>query len=248
MPALVDDLRATLGSELVAVYLSGSAASGGFDARLSDLDLLVVTASTVDRLPFEGFEGLIHRLARREPDWADRLDIDFVGRDTLRRFRDGGGPFIEISHEEPLQRHDRAEDWLETWFLALDADWAVVGPPPAEVISPISIDEFLGVLVEDVERYVSVVQLDWPDDKLAYRLLTLCRVLLSLETRRLTSKDEAAAWAAGAYPRWTALIGAAVEVRRSGGARAFSVEERSLLTPALHSLADEIVRRGRVSG
>jgi len=176
--AFVDDLRATLGPELYALYLFGSPASGDFDPELSDLDVLVVTASTLDRLPFEPFAGLIERLARREPEWADRLDVDFVGRETLRTFRDGGGPFIEISHEEPLQRHDRAEDWLETWFLALDADWAVLGPPPSQVIAPISIDEFLDVLVDDVQRYVSVVRLDWQDDKIAYRLLTVCRLLL----------------------------------------------------------------------
>jgi len=247
VPAFVDDLRAMLGDELVAVYLAGSAASGGFDPRLSDLDLLVVTASTVDKLPFDAFATLVDRLARREPDWASRLDIDFVGRETLRTFSDGG-PFVEISHEEPLQRHDRAEDWLETWFLARDADWAIVGPAPSEVIAPISIDEFLDVLVDDVERYVSVVRLDWKDEKLAYRLLTLCRLRLSLDLRRLTSKDEGAAWAAGEYPRWTAVIRAAVEVRNSHGSRKFTSEERAELRPALEALAREIVSRASRTG
>jgi len=244
VPTFVDDLRSTLGDQLVAVYVCGSAASGGFDPRLSDLDLVVVTASTVDRLPFQGFAGLIERLARREPDWADRLDVDFVGRETLRTFRDGGGPFFEISHEEPLQRHDRAEDWLETWFLALDADWAVLGPPPSEVIAPISIDEFLDVLVDDVQRYVSVVRLDWRDDKIAYRLLTVCRLLLSLETRALSSKVEGAEWAAGRYPQWAASIRAASEVRAGKGTRSFTPEERALLQPTLEALAAEVVSRG----
>jgi predicted nucleotidyltransferase len=226
------------------VYAFGSPASGGFDPRLSDLDILVVTASKVDRLPFETFAGLIGRLSRREPDWAHRLDIDVVGRDTLRTFREPGGPFIEISHEEPLQLHRRAEDWLETWFLALDADWAIVGPRPAEVIAPISVDEFLGVLVDDVERYVGVVELDWHDEKLAYRLLTVCRLRRSLETRRLCSKDEGAAWTAERSPKWAALIRAATEVRASRGARPFTPEERSQLKPAMEALAGDVVRRG----
>jgi predicted nucleotidyltransferase len=244
VPAFVEDLRATLGPELVAVYVFGSIADDSFDPTLSDLDLMVVTASTVDRLPFEPFAGLIDRLSRREPDWADRLDIDFVGRDTLRTFREPGGPFMEISHEEPLALHRRAEDWLETWFLALDADWAIVGPPPTEVIAPISIDEFLDVLVDDAERYVSVVDLDWHDEKLAYRLLTVLRLRLSLELRRLCSKDEGASWASDRYPEWAALIRAAAEVRQTRGSRAFTPEERSQLEPALAALAADVVRRG----
>jgi aminoglycoside adenylyltransferase-like protein len=245
VPAFVDDLRATLGDELVALYLLGSAAGEGFDPGLSDLDLVVVTASTIDRLDFGPFAGLIDRLAGREPDWADRLDVVFVGRDTLRTFREGHGPFLEVSHENLLQRHDRADDWLETWFLTLDADWPIVGPPPAEIIAPIDIDEFLHVLVVDVERYVAAVQLDWGDGKLAYRLMTVCRLLRSIDSRALCSKVQGAEWVAERYPEWAPLIRATLEVRATGEERTYTPEARASIPAALAALAAEVVARGQ---
>jgi predicted nucleotidyltransferase len=102
IPALIDDLRATFGDELLGVYHYGSAVSGGFDAQLSDLDLVIVTEPDVDTIDFHRIAGVVDRLARREPDWADRLDLAFVGRATLRDVRSGGR----------LRRRCRRDPWV----------------------------------------------------------------------------------------------------------------------------------------
>jgi hypothetical protein len=239
-PALADDLAASLGSDLVGAYLYGSAVSGGFDPALSDLDVVVVTERSVDEIGFEVFAGIVDRLAAREPEWADRLDVTFVGRETLWTFRRGGGPFVEISHEQPLQVHRRAEDWLETWFLARDADRPIVGPPPASVFPPIDIDEFLQVLVDDVERYAAAIRDDWSHEKVAYRVLTLCRLLRSLESRAVCSKEEGAEWAAARYPDRAPLIRAAWDVRAARGQRPFTPAERAVMPGLLADLATEV--------
>lgn len=244
VPALVDDLGASLGPDLVGAYLYGSAVSGGFDPALSDLDIVVVTERSVDVIGFDVFAGIIDRLAAREPDWANRLDVVFVGRETLRTFRHGGGPFAETSHELPLRLIPRAEDWLETWFLARDADRPVVGPPAASVFPPIGIDEFLQVLVDDVERYAAAIRDDWSDGKVAYRVLTLCRLLRSLESRAVCSKQDGAEWAAARYPQWAPLIRAAWDVRAGGGQRSFTPAERAAMPGLLADLAKEIRAAG----
>ncbi|BCJ38393.1 hypothetical protein Athai_58960 [Actinocatenispora thailandica] len=46
LSALAAVAAATLGDDLVGCYLHGSAALGGFDARRSDVDVLVVSAGT----------------------------------------------------------------------------------------------------------------------------------------------------------------------------------------------------------
>ena len=145
LPPLLADLRASLGNDLVGAYLYGSAISGGFDPALSDLDLVVVTAQPTDELAFAVFDGVVQRLMAREPDWADRLDIVFVGRSTLAGFR-AGGRFLDISHDEPLRVIEDAADWLETWYLARDADTALVGPSARSIIPEIELDEFLGAV------------------------------------------------------------------------------------------------------
>ena len=243
LPAFIEDLRASIGDDLVGVYHFGSAVSGGFDPALSDIDLLIVTARPVDAIRFEIFAGLIERLQAREPEWAGRLDVNFVGRATLADFRQPGGPFVEISHEERLALHRRSEDWLETWFLARDANRALLGPPPWEVIPPIEFDEFLEVMVVDVHNYVARVRYDWSDGKIAYRVMTLCRLLRSIETRAICSKQEGVEWGAARYPEWAWLIHAAWEVREADGRRAFTPEEASAVPRLLNVLADEVTAR-----
>ena len=240
LPVFVEDVRATLGAELVGVYHFGSAVSGGFDPDLSDMDVLVVTAHPVDEIDFELFRGVIERLQEREPAWAGRLDINFVGRDTLATFREGGRPFIEISHEDGLALQRRAEDWLETWYLARAADRPLFGPSPRSVIPPIEVDEFLQVMVDDVHGFVSRIEFDWSDGKIGYRVMTLCRLLRSIETRAICSKQEGVDWAVARYPEWAWLITAAWEVRASGERRHFTPDERAGLPRLLAFLADEV--------
>lgn len=242
LPALVDDLVATLGDGLVGVSLYGSAVSGDFDPAISDLDLVIVTAEPVDGQPFERFAGVVERLQEREPDWAGRLDVLFVGRTTLADFRSGGGPFLEISHEEGLELKPRADEWLETWYLVREADCPIVGPAPSELIPPISTDEFLHEVVKGVAHFIDPSRNTGTDGWLMYRTLTLCRLLRSLDSGAICSKLEGARWAMERYPERAGVIRAALEVRATAGRRAFTDEERLAIPPLLELLASEVAR------
>ena len=243
LPPLLDDLRSSLGADLVGAYLYGSAISGGFDPALSDLDLLVVTARSTDEIDFDVFDGIAKRLVTREPDWPDRLDVTFVGQETLATFR-SGGPLVEISHDDPLHRIPNADDWLETWFLAREADRALIGPSPRTLIPPIDIGEFLAGAALDVDRLVEKARDDPRDGSVAYRLLTLCRLLRSLESGAVCSKDEGAAWVAERFSDAAPVIDTAQAVRHGGGARVFTDDERVAVENVMTFLAERIRQTG----
>jgi hypothetical protein len=238
IPPLLDDLRATLGDELVGIYHYGSAVSGGFEPELSDLDLVIVTERDVDAIGFEPFAGVVERLVRREPEWAGRLDLVFVGRRAVGD-PGAGGPLLEISHEKPLHRENAAE-WLETWFLARDAERPLVGPRAADIFPPITIHEFLREVIAGFPGFVEAVRDDWPHGSVAYRVVTVCRVLRSLESGALCTKQEGADWAAARHPEWAWLIRVAEEVRAGDGRRPFNVSERAAVQPFLDVMAREI--------
>lgn len=240
---LLEDLRTCLGPDLVGAYLYGSAVSGGFDPGLSDLDVVVVIERSTDEIDFDVFDDIVNRLMAREPAWADRLDVTFVGRETLATFR-SGGPLVEISHEDPLHRIPNADDWLETWFLVRDADTPLVGPSPTSLIPPIDFGEFVGGAALDVDRLVEKALVDPRDGSVAYRALTLCRVLRSLESGAICSKDEGAAWVADQFPEWRSTIGVVQAVSRGGGSRAFTSDDRSAVADLMTFLAEQIRRMG----
>src|SRR5580765_7509622 len=88
---LVASIRAVLGEELVGIYLYGSHVSGGFDHRVSDLDLVAVTAVDVEGIDLAGLERMHADVVDRQPEWTDRVEVVYVGSTALRSFRSSLG-------------------------------------------------------------------------------------------------------------------------------------------------------------
>jgi predicted nucleotidyltransferase len=237
----IDDLRSTLGPGLVGVYLYGSAITGGFDPALSDLDLLVVTESDARLLDLARIEALHDRLAARHSDWAHRLDIAYVGRETLATFRTGG-TVASISHEDALQLYDDADGWLQTWYLARYADAPLLGPPVGDVIPTIERAEFVNAVARDAERIVRRIETDQRPGLLAYTLLTLCRVLRALDDGSITSKQEAGAWVADRMPEARWILDETLVVRASGGRQPFSTPANVAVLALIGQLGSDIRR------
>jgi hypothetical protein len=243
LPALLDDLRATLGDELVGVYLYGSAITGGFDGESSDLDLVIVTAPDVATMDLARIEALHARLATREPDWADRLDLAYVGRDTLGAFRSGGA-VASISHDDPLQLYVEADDWLQTWYLVRETAVAVFGPDAVELVPPIGDDEFVRAVRRSALELAQRAQTDERDGWRAFALLTLCRVLVTTPGGPIVSKAEAGAGAIRDHPELRPAIEAALAFREHRGRVPTPDVDRPLVLAAIGTLAAEVRRRG----
>lgn len=220
--ALAAAIRGVLGRDLVAIYLTGSAVTGGFDHDVSDLDLVVVTVEPPDRINLPGLERMHAAFVRGRPDWRHRIEAVYIGQSTLRSFRTSSDRLAVVSPGEPFHlRDDRPTLWLQNWYLARESGVTLVGAPPFEVIPEISWPEF----VEATARYAADGMARLDDDlspgELAYVLLTTCRAAMTVRTDRHVSKQEAAVWASERMPESARLIGAALKCRLSRGAVGF---------------------------
>jgi len=242
LPPLVDDLRETLGADLVAIYLYGSAVMGGFDPEASDLDLVTVLerdAASVDRVMLD---ALHRRLAAREPDFAHRRDLAYVGRATLAGFR-AGGAVLSMSHDDPLALTHDADGWLQTWYLVRTADTPIAGPPPSDLIPPITSEEFVRAVAIDADRIVALISPDSWSGPLTYTILTLGRVLVALETGEIVSKQDAAEAIARRKPEWRWLLDASLRVRREQARLPLSPAEQEAAPRLIAELVTEIRER-----
>ena len=219
---LLEDLEKTFEIDLVGAYAYGSGVFGDFDPAVSDLDVLVVTERSIDETRLGPLRGIVERQKEREPEWAERLDLVFAGRRTLAEFRTTSDRIASVSHDEPLQLYGDVRDWLQTWFEVQEADAALVGPSPRELIPHVDRSEFIEAVVASVDFVVRRAKKDPRPGQLAYSLLTLCRVLYSQETGGITSKNGAAAWAAVRFPDAAALLREALQVRRALGRQPFA--------------------------
>jgi predicted nucleotidyltransferase len=197
--AVVAAIRAALGDNAQAIYLYGSAISGGLRPH-SDLDLFVVVdRPTSDGERAELFEALTPLSAKRARPRAWRpVEVTAAARSTLNPL--GNPPITDFQFGEWLRtRIDDGETKPEDPY---NPDLAVLaamvrqtgqplhGAPPEELIAEVSetrIEQALHAVIPDLVKDL--------DSDTANVLLTLARVAYTLSTRTFTSKDGAADWA-----------------------------------------------------
>lgn len=223
---LVSGIRDVLGRDLVGVYIYGSYVSGGFDAEVSDLDLVTVISSDVEGIDLAGLDGVHSGLVDRHPEWNDRVEVVYVGLAALRSFRSSAGPLVVISPGEPF--HVRSEppvEWVQNWYLVRETGIALYGPPPATFVPPIEWAEFVAAAVHYADQVSHSDFSTASPGGLAYAVLTLCRAARTVREQVHGSKQEGAAWAKEAMPEWASLIDTAVRCRLSLGTLGFDDEK-----------------------
>ena len=214
-------LDRSLGNGVVAVILHGSAVASGLRPE-SDLDLLVVvrrplTAAQRGTL----IRGLLEASRSRDrPALPRHLEVTLVVEDDVRPWR--YPPRLEFQY---------GDWWRSAFEEGVDAPWtspnpdlaivlsaarstgrALVGPRPADVLDPVpraDLDAALRAVVPDL-------LVDLVDDTRNV-LLTLARIVRTLETGAIEPKDAAAdavaqdLAAAGVDPGVVAALGRAAD-------------------------------------
>jgi len=209
---LAAGLQAILGSRLVGLYLDGSLATGDFDPRSSDIDFVAVIASEMPDDAVRALRALHERLAREHPRWGPELEGSYVtraavgGRDpwpTAQPYIDRGST-LEIVRQEPgywpIHRHVLREHGV-----------ALLGPAPGTLIEPVAPDDLraavMGILREwwrpMLENSARLQHVFYR----CYAVLTMVRMLYTLEHGTIVTKPSAARWARDTLdPRWRVLV------------------------------------------
>jgi predicted nucleotidyltransferase len=241
---LASNVLGVLGDDLVGLYLYGSAVSGGFDPGVSDIDLVAVTATDVGALDLAALDRMHGHFLGRFPEWSDRLEIVYVGRETLRTFRTSRGGLAVISPGEPFHvREELAAEWLQNWYLVRETGVCLHGAEAAAVVPPIAWPEYVAATVRYADEVRNRSRVDAGPRDIAYAILTMCRAFRTVRTHAQSSKQEGVAWARDRIPEWAWLIDAAIECRLSRGTVGFKDEpSRATAERFIAQLGDEVQR------
>ncbi len=220
---LLDGARGVLGRQFVGMMLYGSLASGDFD-EARDVDVLVVTDGDLSSETFAALAALHARMGQVESRWAVQLEISYIPLAALRRHDPAHAthPRLDRGQGERLHWMTHEVDWVVQRFALRESGLVVSGPPPASLIDPVSPDALRAAMRPLLQLREQFLR-DHPTDLnfrgyQSYVVLTVCRMLYTLEHGTVVSKPVAARWALAALDkRWTTLIERALAGRQAPG-------------------------------
>jgi len=182
---LAADLAACCDGALRAAYLHGSAALGGWVADRSDVDILFVAADDVANQAVTAASELLETSGHDCPGRG--LECSMV---TVGQARDPAPPWPFLLHMTAgvhgkglvLGRgHPGDPDLLIHYAVCREAGLGLLGPPPREMIGPVSRPQILAYLADE---------LDWglANAPECYAVLNACRGLTYLADGLIVSK------------------------------------------------------------
>lgn len=218
---LMEGLRAGLGAQLAGVYLYGSLTSGDFD-RHSDIDVLVVTRDEMSDEVFAAVAAMHDRIAAGDSWCATQLEVAYVPLRTLRRYdaENSVYPHMDRGKREHLQRKEHWTDCVVQRHVLRERAITLAGPHPATLIDPVSEDDRRQSMRDLVSRWGESLlsdpsQLERRGSQ-SYVVLSICRILYTLETGAVASKRQAADWARTTLDeKWISLVDRAWTGRQS---------------------------------
>lgn len=211
---ILSGARAVLGEDLVGMYLTGSLAAGDFDARNSDIDFIIATAQELSDETFTALAEMHAHIAAGSSKWAQEIEGSYIPLEALRRYDPANARHPHIfrgGEESRLFMMQHAGDWIIQRHVLREHGVVVVGPSPGTLVDRVQ-PEQLQEAVRTLAPVWPTPLLDAPeplrhDGYHAYTVVTLCRMLYTLEHGTVVSKPVAARWARTAFgPRWDALI------------------------------------------
>ena len=196
---LLPGVHAILGKQFVGMYLTGSLATGDFD-RHSDVDFVVITEDEVGGELFSALDAL-HRCVALIDSWcATQLDGGYISRLALRRFDPANAVHAHIDRGggERLKMVKYDEGVVQAHLLR-ERGIALKGPNPQILIDKVTPGDLRAAMPRVLDGWASRI-LDDPaqierQGYQSYTVLSICRILYTLEFGAVVSKPVAAQWA-----------------------------------------------------
>lgn len=239
------ELEEGLGANVTALYLTGSLVWGDYDPDRSDVDLVAILRHDLSPAEFAEMDHRHQTVVGDFPAFENRIEIIYISVDALRTFREKRSPIAEISPGEPFHFKDAGADWLINWYLLRQQPFTLYGPPPGEVIPPISHVEYLAWAKSHAEEWR-----DWlvntRDSRpyQGYAILTMCRALYTVVNGEQASKLKAADWAMQRLPGWAPQIKEALRWRQESRTEVDGALTYPETVRTVNALIDLIVQAG----
>ena len=236
---LLSQVQEILGYQFAGMYLYGSLAYGGFDSD-SDIDYVVVTTEEPSEGSFSRLQAMHTRLAALDIWCATQMEGSYIPLHALQQYDPARALYLHIDRGREEHLHRMLIDdarlsraWWGGWVFLRAVLWengiVLAGPDPRTIIEHVSPDELKQANFATLKEWFRPL-LDHPSELAncgyqSYYVLTLCRILYTLEHGAIVSKQVAAYWAQKKLgDPWTDLIERACAGRHNPDTKAQAVD------------------------
>lgn len=207
-------LRNILGSDLVAVYLTGSLTYGDFDRESSDIDFLVIMKNSLEADRLLNVQNLHEEINQEFPFWKTRLEGSYITDQMLESTKppQEKRPYVNAGK---MWQFVYGNEWIINLYALYACGRSIYGPDPHEIMKPVHIEEVRQAsrydLIEEwlpkVDNPQAFQEPGYDSSHLqAYAILTLCRILYREFHDDVSSKRVATIWVKKKYPQWNKLV------------------------------------------
>jgi hypothetical protein len=223
--------RDILGETFVGTYLQGSFALDAGDVN-SDCDF-IVAATTLPAGSVEAQLRELHdQLPTRDGFWTRHLEGSYADIASLRSVDGLGVPWLYNDHGHRELIWDTHCNSLHTRWILRHHGITIAGPPVADLIDELPAEAIRDEMRMALPELMPGLQ-TWAPFQVAwtqrYAVSTYCRVLYTLATAEVASKQGALEWArVHLDPKWRPLLTQVIEDRALGWDPAASPRPGSL--------------------
>lgn len=209
---LLPGVQGILGQHFVGLYLYGSLAGGDFDEQ-SDVDFVVVTDEEISGTLFTALSEMHQHIATLDSWCATQLEGTYISQAALRRFDPARAQYLNIDRGrgEQLKVTPYHAGWVAQCHILRERGITLAGPAPHTLIDPVSPTDLRQAMIAILHGWATHILHDpaqlnsWGYQ--SYTVLSLCRILYTLQHSTVVSKPIAAQWAKETLAtRWTPLL------------------------------------------
>lgn len=214
--ALLSDLltsaKSILKENFIGMYLTGSLAVGDFDNE-SDVDFVIIMRSKASEDQVLELQKMHLRLHRADTKWATCLEGYYIVQSELHHYDANAAWHLYLDNgSKDLQVvTDNEKDWVFERFVLQKYALILDGPDPKSLFDAIPVQVLQKNVFTELQRWSNEV-LDNPASLnnrwfQSFMVLSLCRMLYTLQFGAIVSKAVAKEWAKESLdPKWIKLI------------------------------------------
>lgn len=212
---LRSNVQNILKEQFIGMYIHGSLASGDFDPQRSDIDFLIVTASDLPEKTIMKLEIMHARIVASNSKWAKKLEGSYIKKQALKQNEppDFPRPYVNGGNFY-LSRY--GYEWIFEKYIIREHGIVIDGPDPKTLINYIQSQDLQGSALKLLDKsWLPILHNGTrlhSSEYQVYAILTMCRILYTLQCGTLATKTVAAQWALESLDeRFAALIKRALE-------------------------------------